>query len=114
MAEKIWEKLITNIIPILLAAMFSVIGFLAIQILGLNKEIGRFRTEELRHYMDLDKRIALQEVTISNLKTRLDRQEVGDREYKTGNFLGSNDDFSNSLGSLRYYSSRNGGRTKDL
>lgn len=77
MKEKILERLISNIIPILLAAMFSVIGFLVVQLFLLNNKINELKVDEIRHYMELTQKIEVQKVTIDNLQTKMDRLNHG-------------------------------------
>jgi len=73
MAEDIWKKIIGNIVPIMFAALLSVIGFLVLQVFLLNSNLNEHKLENLKMYMELDRKFEVQKVTVSNLKNIIDR-----------------------------------------
>jgi len=73
MAEDIWKKIVGNAIPILLVALFSILGFLVLQIFLLNNKINENKLEDVKHYMELDRKFEVQKVTVNNIKNMVER-----------------------------------------
>lgn len=67
-----WTKIVNIAIPILLTALIGVIGFLVTQIMSLKDEVADLRVKEAEHYGSLSKDLAVRDVTLQNLSSKID------------------------------------------
>lgn len=67
-----WTKIVNIAIPILLTALIAVIGFLVTQIMSLKDEISDLRVKEAEHFGSLSKDLAVRDVTLKNLSSKID------------------------------------------
>lgn len=67
-----WTKIVNIALPILLTALIAVIGFLVTQIMALKDEIADLRVREAEHFGSLSKDLAIRDVTLKNLSSKID------------------------------------------
>lgn len=77
MAERVWGAIVANVLPIVLAFVFSIIGFLALQVFTMKgdmvKEIAELKITFTEQYGELDKKLALNTHTIDDLVKTIDK-----------------------------------------
>jgi len=73
MAEKIWAKIVANLLAIMVAASLSAMGYVATQITMIKADFASFKLESLERHKNLEMQIRLNMEAIKALGGRIDK-----------------------------------------